>query len=740
MLAPFVLALTIASDPRPALVELQLAGRRGEALARADQELRERPEVARQLGLDYLRGNILSSAGRSEPAAEAFMAALGATPRLALYSRYRLAVEKDRQRHPETAAGLVATVAANSPSDSPLLPGAIRLLARTLAAGGDCRVLRTLRAESLPAQQRRELMLAQADCALRMGYAEASRSILIALLREERRDDFARGAADRLALMVSTSERGALPMLIGFTFHQHREFDRASDMLRRALGLRPALTGREVFEAQLALGRSQLSQQRYDEASATFAGLVSRARTPEERAQALFAQARSFELAGKLSAADTSYRQAQRAQTVGPWAAPALLAALRIEWRTGSASPALSLHEMLWSRPEWRREACRASLFLASSDLAQRRRDRSQAWLDRTAACNSLERLETSYWRGRMAELGGTPKRAVAEYVALLRADPYHPLARAAWGRLAQDSLAPVALAEGRRLSASSRTEDLYGAWLVLRGPEGQEAQRKLARRLAADPATAPYLALTPAPVSRWPLWNRPLDTPEEMLLALGAWREGVSRVAAHFPPSDPALAFAGADLLARGGDFARSIAAVEGLRSRAPRRLPSALLPAPLRRLEYPFLYRESILAEGKIRGVPTHLLAALIREESRFDTGALSQASTRGLTQLSLPTAQRLASQLKLERLGAEDLYQPRVSIALGAAHLGILLRQFGHHRFTALAAYTAGERDAILWTRYCFTGEPEEYFSKIGSEGTRDYVRRVEASALQYAELYP
>lgn len=738
MLAPLFLALTIASDPRPALVELQLAGRRGEALARADQELRERPDVARQLGLDYLRGNILSGAGRSAEAADAFGAALAGTPDLALYSRYRLALEKERQKHPEIAAGLVAKVAAASP-DSPLLPDAVRLLARTLTTGGDCRVLRTLRADLLPGRQRRELLLSQADCALRMGFAEVGRGMLVGLLREERRDDFARSAAERLATMVSPAERGALPMFLGLTFHQHRDFERASDMLRRALGLRSALTGREAFEAQMALGSSQLSQQLYDEAATTFAGLAARSRAPEERAQGLFLQAWSFELGGKWSAADTSYRQAHNAQAVGPWSAPALLAALRIEWRSGGSAPALALHEILWSRPEWRREACRAALFLAASDLAQRRSDRARAWLDRTASCNTLERLEASYWRGRMAELGGLPKRAVGAYLDLLRGAPYHPLARSAWNRLAQGSLAAVTLAEGRRLAALNRVEDLYGAWLILRGPEAQEARGKLAQRLAADPAAAHYLTLAPAPVARWPLWSRPLDSPEEKLLALGAWHEGASRIAAHFPPSDPALAFRGADLLARGGDFSRSIAAVEALRSRAPKRLPPSLLPVAVRRLEYPFLYREAILAEGKIRGVPIDLLTALIREESRFDAGALSQASTRGLTQLSLPTAQRLAAQLKLERLSAEDLYKPGVSISLGAAQLGILLRQFEWRTYAALGAYTAGEREAILWSRYCFTGEPEEYFSKIGNEGARDYVRRVVDSAGQYAELY-
>ncbi len=97
------------------------------------------------------------------------------------------------------------------------------------------------------------------------------------------------------------------------------------------------------------------------------------------------------------------------------------------------------------------------------------------------------------------------------------------------------------------------------------------------------------------------------------------------------------------------------------------------------------------------------------------------------------------RLDEQLNLARLEPEDLYRPELSIALGAAHLGILLRQMTSPHL-ALAAYNGGEREAVSWRKYCFGGEAEEYYAKIGSEKTRDYVRRVLTAQAQYAELYP
>lgn len=52
--------------------------------------------------------------------------------------------------------------------------------------------------------------------------------------------------------------------------------------------------------------------------------------------------------------------------------------------------------------------------------------------------------------------------------------------------------------------------------------------------------------------------------------------------------------------------------------------------------------------------------------------------------------------------------------------------------------LAAYNAGEAQAELWLRYCFTQEPEEFLSKIGFRETRAYVLRVLESYAHYREL--
>ena len=172
MIAPLVVALALAVDPRPELVELQLAGRPLETLARTERVLAEQPSEAERLGLDYLRGHLLDLLGRPREAVAAFAATLTRTPRLAFYSRYRMALEQERMGHPEVAAGLVATAVVQADPGSPLLPEALRLLARTLARGGDCRLLQGASPEALALAERRRLLLTQADCSLRAGDQE----------------------------------------------------------------------------------------------------------------------------------------------------------------------------------------------------------------------------------------------------------------------------------------------------------------------------------------------------------------------------------------------------------------------------------------------------------------------------------------------------------------------------------------------------------------------------------------
>jgi soluble lytic murein transglycosylase len=590
------------------------------------------------------------------------------------------------------------------------------------------------------------MQLAAADCDLRSGATQPARALLIALLDENHEDDVARLAAGRLAGLTGDSERGRIPLLLSMAFFEHRDFEHSVRELAQifaAVGVKGhAPSAHELAEARYALGRADFWQGRFAPAARTFGAVAETAPSATEKSRALLQQGRAYEMLGDWKRAVASFRQAFLAEPAGEWAAPALLSILRLEWRGGDETTGAAVLAMLSSSPKWRDSARRGVLFLVASDVVRGRSDRAGAWLDRAAAGGpDEEQCEVAYWRGRLAELHGDLAAAVAAYVKALHADPYHPLSRAARTRLAGEPLATAGRTAGRRLAASRRSQDLYDAMLLLGAddPAGRAAEKRLRAQLLADEDLAPFLRMDEVAVESWPLWKATLRRPEEILLALGVWHEGAPALRDHFPPADPSLALTGSLLMARNGETARSIQLAEALRDRVPERLPLELLPATFQQCLFPFAYREPLLAESRLRRVDPYLLAALIRVESRFDHLALSAGAARGLTQFVLATARHVAAGLGMDHLEADDLYRPEVAIDLGGAYLAQLLRTFRGTPHIAIAAYDAGESQAVLWRAYCFSTEPEEYFTKVGFRETRLHLARVLAAWAEYQHLY-
>jgi soluble lytic murein transglycosylase len=191
--------------------------------------------------------------------------------------------------------------------------------------------------------------------------------------------------------------------------------------------------------------------------------------------------------------------------------------------------------------------------------------------------------------------------------------------------------------------------------------------------------------------------------------------------------------------LLAEAGLTRASILTAELLTKNAPTSVPPALWPRELIRDLYPLAYGADIRRETAAAGLDPLLLAALIREESRFDAAATSGASAHGLTQFVLPTARRLGRQLGLGDLGADDLHRPQIAIRLGAAYLEELGERFARQEHKMLAAYNAGESQTELWQRYCFSDERAEFLTKVGFRETRGYLRKVLRSYARYREIY-
>lgn len=731
-----------AEDPRMDVVRVQIQGQTSEALAVTEKLLATQPDLARRLGYDYLRGRLLAELDQAQEASSAYLLSISATPTLAMYSYFRLAVEQERQGHPEMAAGLIAKVVA-APQSLPIRTAAIRLLRRSLAGGGDCRLLGGLREQQFGGSDRREVQLARAECALKQGEPVKAMAIVSALLTETREDDIAYQAA-RLAVnpALLTVNRDML-LIVGLTLHQHRDFARSSHFLDRAL---PAPTVGQtldlsVFPHHYARSRNDFWLGAYAAAASGFSVLAAAAPTAEKKADALYQQGRSHELASDWTAASAAFRRSYLASPAGEWGGAGLFSALRLEWRAGNEAAALEAYQILLGVRGSREHAARAALFLASSDLAQGRADRAADWLADAERLGGGVVGEVDYWQGRLGELVGDVERAATHYAEVLRRSAYSPFAEEALLRLKSPGLVATSRDLGVRLGSSDRLADWLLAWGLLGDshPRGPQLLKAMAIRWEAEPVVSALFRLVEVPVEQWPLWAQPLGRPEETLLALGLFAEGAPAVSRHFPTSNPTLAFTGSLYLARAGETHESLRLAEILAQRLPRTLPHRLLPPAFRALLYPLPHREIIVAETSRQGVEPWLLAAIVREESRFDPNALSEASARGLTQFTQQTAARFGSALGKSVIEPHELYLPEVALGLGAAYLKDLSNTFRGADAPMVAAYNAGENQARLWLAHCFTKDRAEYLSKVSFRQTRAYVEKVLTSRNHYREIY-
>jgi soluble lytic murein transglycosylase len=140
----------------------------------------------------------------------------------------------------------------------------------------------------------------------------------------------------------------------------------------------------------------------------------------------------------------------------------------------------------------------------------------------------------------------------------------------------------------------------------------------------------------------------------------------------------------------------------------------------------------------DRKKSGVDPLVLHSIIRQESHFQFNALSPAGAVGLMQLMPRTAAEVARKEKMHKLRRKDLLKPQTNVALGAAYLSRLIREYGGDYLRAVAAYNAGEAAVAKWWGDA-KGDPALFLETITYRETRFYLRRVFFNVLQYYMIY-
>jgi soluble lytic murein transglycosylase len=151
------------------------------------------------------------------------------------------------------------------------------------------------------------------------------------------------------------------------------------------------------------------------------------------------------------------------------------------------------------------------------------------------------------------------------------------------------------------------------------------------------------------------------------------------------------------------------------------------------------PFPYRAVIEGEAAEQCLDPLLLAAIIRQESRFTARVTSRAGARGMSQVMPETGRELAQRMRIAGWDAELLFIPDFNLHLGSRFLADRFRVDSFPVYAAIAAYNAGAQRVDRWRLWPEFGDPDLFVERVAIAETRNYVKTVYASYQWYRRAY-
>jgi soluble lytic murein transglycosylase len=156
-----------------------------------------------------------------------------------------------------------------------------------------------------------------------------------------------------------------------------------------------------------------------------------------------------------------------------------------------------------------------------------------------------------------------------------------------------------------------------------------------------------------------------------------------------------------------------------------------------PLWTAGYPRAYTDLVSQNAALNGLSEGLVFALIRAESGFAPAIKSGAGAIGLMQM-MPATAKLTAREKGE-FNPQRLTVPEYNIRLGTKHLHDLMKEYNGDVVYVAAAYNAGSGALERWKKSFKGLKKDEFIESIPYQETRDYVKKVYASAATYRQLY-
>lgn len=186
--------------------------------------------------------------------------------------------------------------------------------------------------------------------------------------------------------------------------------------------------------------------------------------------------------------------------------------------------------------------------------------------------------------------------------------------------------------------------------------------------------------------------------------------------------------------------DAGRYDAAVETLKRAVPNYFAVDLSTLPRSYWEalFPKPYWPDLKRFADANGLDPYLVASLVRQESEFNPGAVSNKNALGLMQLLPRVGKGVAKQEKLKHFSPPQLLTPTINLQLGTRYFRAMVDQFGGFEY-ALAAYNAGDDRVKDWQSAGKYRDVQEFVESIPFTETREYVQAIMRNANVYRLLY-
>ncbi|BCT88102.1 lytic transglycosylase [Acinetobacter variabilis] len=150
-----------------------------------------------------------------------------------------------------------------------------------------------------------------------------------------------------------------------------------------------------------------------------------------------------------------------------------------------------------------------------------------------------------------------------------------------------------------------------------------------------------------------------------------------------------------------------------------------------------YPMPYQNYVVSHSRNAGIDAAWAYGLMRQESRFNTGARSHVGAGGLMQIMPDTAKLVARQMG-ETYNPAALTDMNTNIRYGTYYLSTIQRQLSNSPVLATAGYNAGPNRARRWQPEFQSIAADQYTETIPLLETRDYVKHVMTNATYYGIL--